>query len=148
MNPSYFPDPDEDLVSLARLDLGVERPTEHRSASEGKINVDWSLEIKDAIYGIYSMSIIVDRVYGYIQVEDIPTNSLGEDPDEDLEDFEIEFDSKDKSKGEWTITVEDNLGGTNYYGAEDRDPFKLYDGFGIGEVSIDFSDNTIIVYIN
>ena len=149
MHPDYFPKPDEDLISLARFDLGVEKTTEHRSSYGGKINVDWSLEIKEARYGIHSMSVIVDRVYGYIAIEDLPTNSLGEDPDEDLEEFEIEFDSKDKSKGgEWTITVEDNLGGTNYYGDEEREPFKLIDGFEIGEVSIDFKDNTIIVYIN
>ena len=48
MDSSYFPDPDEDVVSLARLDLGVERPTEHRSSMGGKINIDWSLEIREA----------------------------------------------------------------------------------------------------
>ena len=148
MHSDYFPKPDDDLTSLARFDLGIEKTTEHRSSYGGKINVDWSLEIKEARYGIYSMSVIVDRVYGYIEIEDLPTNSLGEDPDEDLEEFEIEFDSKDKSKGEWNITVEDNLGGTNYYGDDERAPFKLTNGFEIGEVSIDFKDNTIIVYIN
>ncbi len=132
MSDDYFPFPDQELISLARMDLGVERPTNYRTFMGGKIYVDWSLIINERQHGISGMSIDIHRIYGYMDIEDLPLNSLGADEDEDFEEFEIEIDS---NKGKWRISIEENFS---------RD-WSLYDGISIYGVTIDFEDNTMEV---
>lgn len=131
MDDSYFPSPDEELISLARIDLGIERPKDDRSFLGGKISVNWSLNIKERRYGIWEMSIDIHRIYGYLNIEDLPVNSLGTDEDEELEEFEIEIDS---NKGKWAISIEEEFDHS----------WELEDGFSIYAVTIDFEDNSMI----
>lgn len=75
------------------IDDSKDIKTGDRSLSGGNLEVEWSLNIETNEGGITGFDPSVNRVWGTLVLEDLPPDSDLNDPDIDLIDYEVPFDS-------------------------------------------------------
>lgn len=119
---------DREIIQLLRFsDDDTMFPSEDRSLFDGKVNVEWNMEMKTTSNGIWGVSPRIIRIWGELEIEDLPPGADPNDLDIELERYEYEFDTEGKN---WNFEYDDYS----------LNKIKITDGIWISSVLLDFKN--------